>query len=101
MYTRTKTISSSIEGANNYIEGYDVYNSKLIEQLRNPGLEREQYEINTSEYRPDLIAEDYYGSSSYESLVMIQTGTTLTNYTKGSVLSLIPKSELDSFLRSI
>lgn len=101
MYTRTKTISSSIEGANNYIEGYDVYNSKLIEQLRDPSLRREEYEITASEYRPDLIAEDYYGSSSYESLLMIQTGTTLTNYKKGTVLSLIPKSELDAFLRSI
>ena len=101
MYTRNKTITSNIENASNYIEGYDVYNSKLIEQLRDPALEREEYEITASEYRPDLIAEDYYGSDSYVGLLMIQTGTTLTNYKKGTVLSLIPKSELDSFLRSI
>ena len=101
MYTRANKVSSGIEDAVNYISGCDVYNSKLIEQLRDPGLPREQYEIKTFEYRPDLIAQDFYGSTIYESLLMIQTGSTLTNFKRGITLSLIPKSNLDSLLRSI
>jgi hypothetical protein len=61
MYTRTNKVSSGIEDVVNYISGYDIYNSKLIEQLRDPGLPREQYEIKTFEYRPDLIAQEVYG----------------------------------------
>lgn len=101
MYTRANKVSSGIEDVVNYISGYDVYNSKLIEQLRDPGLPREQYEIKTFEYRPDLIAKDFYGSTEYEGLLMIQTGSTLTNFKKGTTLTLIPKSNLDTLLRSI
>lgn len=101
MYTRANKVSSGIEDIVNYIEGTDVYNSKLIEQLRDPSLPKEEYEITTSEYRPDLIAKEVYGSTNYESLLMIQTGTTLTNYRKGVTLELIPKANLDSLLRSI
>ena len=101
MYTRANKVSSGIEDVVNYIYGYDVYNSKLIEQLRDPSLPREQYEIKTFEYRPDLIAKAFYGSTNYEGLLMIQTGSTLTNFKKGVTLNLIPKSNLDSLLRSI
>ena len=101
MYTRNNKVSSSIDDIVNYIEGYDVYNSKLIEILRDPSLPREDYEIKTYEYRPDLIAKDFYGSEDYESLIMIQTGYTLTNFTLGTTLNLIPKTSLDSLLRSL
>lgn len=101
MYTRNNKVSSSIDDIVNYIEGYDVYNSKLIEVLRDPSLPREDYEIKTYEYRPDLIAKDFYGSEDYEGLIMIQTGYTLTNFTLGTTLSLIPKTSIDSLLRSL
>jgi hypothetical protein len=101
MYSKANKVSSGIEDIVNYISGYDVYNSKLIEQLRDPSLPREQYEIKTFEYRPDLIAQDFYGSTDYEGLLMIQTGSTLTNFRKGLTLALIPKSDLDSLLRSL
>jgi hypothetical protein len=101
MYNRKNTVSSGLENVTNYISGCDVYNSKLIELLKDPGLEREEYEIKTFEYRPDLIAQDFYGSTDYEGLLMIQTGTTLVNYKKGETLMLISKSNLDSLLRSI
>ena len=101
MYSRAKIVSSGLEDIVNYISGSDVYNSKLIELLKDPGLEREEYEITTFEYRPDLIAQDVYGSTNYEGLLMIQTGTTLINYKRGETLMLIPKDSLDSLLRSI
>ena len=101
MYTKANKVSSGIEDVVNYISGCDVYNSKLIEQLRDPSLPRKQYEIKTFEYRPDLIAQEVYGSTDYEGLLMIQTGSTLTNFKKGTTLTLIPKYSLDSLLRSI
>jgi len=101
MYTKSNKVISNIEDLVNYIDGTDVYNSKLIERLKDPGLPREEYEVTTHEYRPDLIAKDYYGSTSYEALLMIQTGTTLTNFVKGTTLMLIPKSSLDSLIRSL
>jgi hypothetical protein len=101
MYTRDNRVSSGLEDIVNYISGYDVYNSKLIERLKDPSLPREEYEIKTFEYRPDLIAKEVYGSTNYEGLLLVQTGTTLTNYTKGTTLMLIPKENLDSLLRSI
>lgn len=101
MYTRNNKVSSSIDDIVNYIEGTDVYNSKLIEILRDPSLPREDYEIKTYEYRPDLIAKDIYGSTDYEGLLMVQTGSTLTNFSKGTTLSVIPKTNLDSLLRSL
>jgi hypothetical protein len=101
MFTRASIVSSGLEDIVNYVSGFDVYNSKLIELLRDPGLEREEYEITTSEYRPDLIAADIYGSDDYEGLLMIQTGSTLTNFKKGVILTIIPKDSLDSLLRSI
>jgi hypothetical protein len=101
MYSRAKIVSSGLEDIVNYISGSDVYNSKLIELLKDPGLEREEYEITTFEYRPDLIAQEVYGSANYEGLLMIQTGTTLINYKRGETLMLIPKDSLDSLLRSI
>jgi hypothetical protein len=101
MYSRSNKVSSSIEDLVNFVSGYDVYNSKLIELLRDPALPREEYEIKTFEYRPDLIAKDFYGSNGYEALLMIQSGSTLTNFKKGAILMLIPKTNLDSLLRSI
>jgi hypothetical protein len=101
MYSRAKIVSSGLEDIVNYISGSDVYNSKLIELLKDPGLEREEYEITTFEYRPALIAQEVYGSTDYEGLLMIQTGTTLINYKRGETLMLIPKDSLDSLLRSI
>ena len=101
MYSKANKVSSGIEDVVNYISGYDVYNSKLIEQLRDPSLPKEEYEIKTFEYRPDLIAKEVYGSTDYEGLLMIQTGSTLTNIKKGVTLNVIPKSNLDSLLRSI
>ena len=101
MYSRAKIVSSGLEDIVNYISGSDVYNSKLIELLKDPGLEREEYEITTFEYRPDLIAQEVYGSTNYEGLLMIQTGTTLINYKRGETLMLITKDSLDSLLRSI
>ena len=101
MYTKTNKVNSSLEDLTNYIDGSDVYNSKLVELLNDPSLPRDEYEIKTYEYRPDLIAREVYGSTGYEGLLMLQAGATLTNFRKGVTLMLIPKTNLDSLIRSI
>jgi hypothetical protein len=101
MYRRDKTVSSSFEEIVNYVEGTDIYNSLLLELIKDPSLPRETYEVKTYEYRPDLIAREVYGSTGYEGLLMLQAGATLTNFQKGVTLMLIPKTNLDSLIRSI
>ena len=101
MYGKSNKIISSINEITNYIEGNDVYNSKLIEVLQTPGIEKESYEITVYQYRPDLIAEEFYGSKDYTGILMLQSGLVLTNFTKGTILQLIPKKTLDSLLMSI
>ena len=70
MYTRPKRIYSDLKNLNYYIEGSDVYNSQLLLYLQDPNLDREEYTVKTP-YRPDLIAEDFYGSVGYEPYVIL------------------------------
>jgi hypothetical protein len=101
MYSKTDKIFSGLSKLENYIEGNDVYNSKLLFLLSDPTIEREDYEILVHQYRPDLIAEDYYGDSSYEGLLILQSSMSLASFTKGTILHLIPKEILDSILGSL
>lgn len=101
MYTKLNKMSSTKSNLSNYMEGSDVYNSLLIELLNDPSIEREAYTIRTFEYRPDLIAEDYYNDSSYLGILFLTCGTYYENYKKGTVLYLINKSDIDNILNSI
>ena len=101
MYTKANRIFSSKMDLSNYVEGFDVYNSKLLYKLLDPELEREYYEITVYQYRPDLIARDYYGSDTYMGLVIAQNGLGLENYKKGTVIQLIKKSSLDNLVSSL
>lgn len=101
MYTKNSTIISNKNELANYISGFDVYNSSLLVSLSDPRIERTMYTITAYEYRPDLIAEDFYGDTSYQGLLMLQSGTSLVGYQRGYVLSLIPKLTLDNILGNI
>lgn len=101
MYKRDSKIVSNIQNISNYIFEYDVFNSTLLYYLTDPRIEWENYEIINNEYRPDLIARDYYGSSSYTGLVVLMASISLTSYTKGTVIKLIPKITLDNILSNI
>lgn len=101
MYSKTNKIFTGLSRLENYIEGNDIYNSKLLLLLNDPGIDKEDYKILTNKYRPDQIALDYYGDSSYEGLLMLQVASSLSSYTVGTVLHLIPKSTLDSILSSL
>ena len=101
MFSKDSKIINNKENLKNYISGYDIYNSTLLVQLSDPSVQRVTYEITTYEFRPDLIALDFYGSINYEGLVVLQAARGLETYTKGSVISLIPKSILDKILGNI
>lgn len=101
MYTKSSKIISNKQNLSNYFESFDVYNSSLLIYLNDPQIEREVYELTTYEFRPDLIAKDYYGSENYEGLVILMSAIGLENYKKGSKLFLIPKATLDNILNNI
>lgn len=100
MYKRSPLLSSGKEDLSNYIEGYDIYNSLLVNILSDTTLPREIYEITVFQYRPDLIARDYYGTTDYTGLLILQCGS-MDNYVRGNKLRLIPKPILDGILSSI
>ena len=99
MYTRaTKTITTA-GTLKPYIDGIDIYNSQFLYQLTDPNLERKLYEINVYEYRPDLIAQDFYGSVEYLPFVILSAGLSLSQFRKGVVLSLITKDAINSITK--
>lgn len=101
MYNKSNSIISNKENLTNYIDGYDIYNSYLLVVLNDPSIPRVSYEITAYEYRPDLLAKDFYGSTNYMGLLILQASRGLETYKRGSILTLIPKNTLDSILSSI
>lgn len=101
MYKSNNKLSANILELPRYIEGYDLYNSTLLRELNKPGVTRVKYIITMYQYRPDLIAKDYYGDVNYEGLVMLQNNISLKDYTKGTEIELIPKNELDNIIKSL
>ena len=82
-----------------YIENHDVYNSKLLFLLSQPGLEKESYTIKEP-YRTDLIAQDYYGSTDYEDYIILQTKLPISELKEGLVIDLLTKDQIDKILRN-
>ena len=101
MYTRSKKIIGNKTELGNYIEGFDVYNSLFLRELLNPSLTREEYKINNYELRPDLIAQEFYGSTDYTAILIIQTGVKLEELRKGKILRLLPKNIVDEIINNM
>ena len=101
MYVKSNKIITSKESLCNYIDGIDIYNSKLLMMLQDPSYEKIYYEIKTSQYRPDLIAQDVYGSVNYMGLVILQAGIGLESYKRGTRITLLSPTDLFNILQSI
>ena len=101
MYTKSDRIIRNQTELSNYIPNTDVYNSKLLYHLSDPNLEKVSFEIKVSEYRPDLIAKEFYGSTDYTPYILLSSGLKLEHLEKGAVISLIPKDILDNIIKSI
>ena len=98
MYTKPQRIYSSLKNLNYYIEGNDVYNSKLLFLLSRPGLETKPYTIKEP-YRTDLIALDFYNEPGYEDYVILQTKLPISELKAGLTIELLTKDQLDRILR--
>lgn len=101
MYNKPTKYTYTSEELSNYVEGNDVYNSSFLSIISNSAYPRITYVITEYEYRPDLIAREIYGSSTYEGLLMIQTGLVLEDYTRGRKLEILSKATLDSILGNL
>jgi hypothetical protein len=101
MYKKSGNILTNRLDLSNYVEGFDLYNSTLILKLTDSELPRENYIISNYEFRPDLIAKDIYGSTKYMGILLITQAAGLEAYTKGTVLSVIPKDIVDKIIGNI
>ena len=99
MYTRPPIIYADLRGLENYIEGSDVYNSKLLFLLSEPGLSTSTYTIKEP-YRTDLIAKDFYGDVRYEDYVILQTKLPISSLKSGLQIELLDKNEIDNILNN-
>lgn len=98
MYTKEQKIQNSLTNLSNYIEGFDVYNSLFLQKISDPTLEREKYQITVHEFRPDLMAQDFYGSSEYMGILLVQARVDLKSLKRGVVLELLPKTTIDNII---
>lgn len=101
MFEKSKVIISNRLELGNYISGFDVYNSLLLNRLLDPTLTKERYKIVNYEYRPDLVAKDIYGSEDYMAILLITTGKKVEEFKKGEYLDVLPKLVVDSIIDSI
>lgn len=100
MYTKEDRIYNNVVGLANYIEGSDIYNSKLLYLLSNPSLPKSGYVIKTP-YRPDLIATEFYNDSLYEPYVILQLKRSISTLERGEVIYLITKQTIDNILTKL
>lgn len=101
MFVKKDKIITNISELSNYVEGMDFFNSRLLYELTRPELEREIYEISVYEYRPDLIAKDFYGNESYQGIVMLQVPSGLLGLKRGERIRLIPMREINKILQNL
>lgn len=100
MFTKGNSIVTNKQEISNYMEGLDLYNSKFLYEVTNPNYTRVAYEITVYEYRPDLIANDFYGDSGYEGIVMLQAKK-LENLKRGGKILLLPKITIDRIIGNL
>lgn len=101
MYKKQQKVQVSLTNLGNYIEGIDVYNSWFLQRISDINLTREKYQITVYEYRPDLIAQDFYGDSSYMGILLAQIKIGLQDLKRGVVLELLPKTTVDNIISSM
>lgn len=100
MFKQNKTLNSSKVELANFIEEQDIFNSLLMEKMNVPGLVRVLHKVS-SNYRPDLVAKDFYGSAEYMGILLLQVNPSLTEFKKGNELRLLPKETIDNIITGL
>lgn len=54
-----------------YIDGNDIYNSKMLKRLKDVGFTKKYYITDNTDKRTDLVAKNIYNNAKYESFVML------------------------------
>lgn len=98
MYKRSTNTTTGRADLSNYVEGYDLYNSEITMKLRDLYPYRKTYKIKTKEYRPDLIAEELYGSTNFTGLLIMMNGSGLEAFGHGAVIEYIPGDYLSGII---
>ena len=99
---RKKILSTNKYELNNYIDGSDIYNSKLLSLMSaDPTISRVKYKIEQYAFRPDLICKDFYGSMDYYGLFLLTCGVKIDDFWRGNILYLIPPDVLATVISSI
>jgi hypothetical protein len=100
MFTRNKeNFISKDDDLSTYIDGVDVFNSVLLDKIRDAHSERVPYEIRTFEYRPDLICEELYNDVDLLGLFMLSCGVSLSDLKKGAIIQVLPRDVLIRILK--
>lgn len=100
MFAQNKTINSNKVELANFIEDKDIFNSLLLEEMHKPGLIRHLHKVTTN-YRPDLVAIEFYGSEDYLGILLLQVSPSLSSFKKGSELYLLPKETIDDIITKL
>lgn len=101
MYKKKQKIQKSNTELSNYIEGFDVYNSLFLKRISSSTLTRETYIVTVNEFRPDLIALDFYGDSNYMGILLAQIKIGLEQLKRGTILELLPKDTIDYIISNM
>lgn len=101
MYKKSSFILSNPQNLANYVEGYDVYNARFLDLIKDYESEKVDYTITTKNYRPDLIAQELYGDTKYTAFLMVTCALSLTDYVKGNVLKVLPKKVFEKIIAQL
>lgn len=101
MFSKQKQIVSSedfdLEG---FIQGTDVFNSKIIYMLpKLPSIGT--YRIDLNEYRIDLISIDIYDTSELSEILLIYNGLTINQLKKGTEIKVPHIRDVRNLFRNI
>lgn len=97
MFKQNKLINTNKTELADFIEGQDIFNSLLISEMNRPGIMKTIYTV-TTDYRPDLVALEFYGSENYLGILLLQTSPSLSVFKKGTQLKLLPKETIDEII---
>jgi hydrogenase maturation factor len=101
MYNKKKSIvkSSSLE-LDSYVEGTDLFNSKFIYMFRKlPSLGT--YDVNSRDYRLDLIALDLYNDVKYGEYILLYNGITISDLKPNMELKVFNETQLEDLITKL
>lgn len=101
MFDKKKSIvkSSSLD-LTNYVENTDLFNSKFLYMFRKlPSLGT--YDVNSRDYRLDLISIDLYDDIKYGEFILLYNGITISDLKPNMELKVFDESQLEDLITKL